>query len=457
MGRFDAHGFPSLGWASTHDVLLNGRVCDFQNNCGGTMGSPLAHSGYACEQAVLVASWRKMWSVEPGTTPPLAPFGIATIANSGSEGHSNKMAALRYAQQSNYGRWDNPALPNTFGAQVYDLPEPWANVGDGDQPKKHCCYEYAKGVCPKGKGAPNVCGDIYNCSLPSVETGKYGTECVDWASPAFAAKWHPAVENMKAVVRLNSPSGHPGARFMGAIHPRLKRPVGRRLAVALLALTGVTKGAAQGPTLASCAVYGTAMSLAFNASMLGNEKLSVRPYESNMSNWYYGVDSGGNRQYKTDSMGLMVCTAKGSFNPNPSKHPVPMNASTCACMEWDELTFTDPGSGHENTAGYCAVGPGWKPSAEQLAASHALRVASGYYEKKANGTLGRSDSNSGFAVQWTAVPLVQGPGSTLTADLYKLNGQTPLAVRLAWPLVRFSTRSLVIPPPTRIQLLRRGA
>ena len=62
----------------------------------------------------LVRSWRSVWS----TPVVLAPFGIATLANSGSEGHSNKMAAMRWAQTSNYGRWDNEALPNTFGAQV---------------------------------------------------------------------------------------------------------------------------------------------------------------------------------------------------------------------------------------------------------------------------------------------------------------------------------------------------
>ena len=68
--------------------------------------------------AQLVQSWRALWSASPRTTSPLAPFGVTTLANSGSEGHSNKMASMRWAQTSNYGHWDNKALPNTFGAQV---------------------------------------------------------------------------------------------------------------------------------------------------------------------------------------------------------------------------------------------------------------------------------------------------------------------------------------------------
>jgi hypothetical protein len=66
-----------------------------------------------------------VWSATPGTTEPLAPFGVATLAAGGSEGNAAHMAAMRWAQQANYGQWDNPALPNSFGAQLYDLGDPW--------------------------------------------------------------------------------------------------------------------------------------------------------------------------------------------------------------------------------------------------------------------------------------------------------------------------------------------
>jgi len=56
---------------------------------GGTKGNWLSKTGYGCEMVNLVASWRAAWSKTPGTTDPLAPFGIVTLASSGSEGGPN--------------------------------------------------------------------------------------------------------------------------------------------------------------------------------------------------------------------------------------------------------------------------------------------------------------------------------------------------------------------------------
>ena len=35
------------------------------------------------------------------------------------------MGGMRWSQTGNYGVLPNPALPNTFLAQAYDLGEPW--------------------------------------------------------------------------------------------------------------------------------------------------------------------------------------------------------------------------------------------------------------------------------------------------------------------------------------------
>jgi hypothetical protein len=40
-------------------------------------------------QVAMVELWRKSWSREAGTTDPLAPFGIVTLASGGSEGGSD--------------------------------------------------------------------------------------------------------------------------------------------------------------------------------------------------------------------------------------------------------------------------------------------------------------------------------------------------------------------------------
>lgn len=73
-----------------------------ENNMGGTKGNSIANVGYGCEQRQLVVGWRQAWSKVPGTTDPLAPFGIVTLASSGTEGGPN-MGAMRYAQTANHG------------------------------------------------------------------------------------------------------------------------------------------------------------------------------------------------------------------------------------------------------------------------------------------------------------------------------------------------------------------
>ena len=87
-------------------------------------------------------------SATPGTTDPMAPFGIATLAPSGTEGGSDIgtmrwaqvrgttvercgphvaispallrsiNGTMRWAQTASYGQAPNAALPNVFVAQV---------------------------------------------------------------------------------------------------------------------------------------------------------------------------------------------------------------------------------------------------------------------------------------------------------------------------------------------------
>ena len=87
-------------------------------------------------------------------------------------------------------------MPNSFLAQVYDLGDPWADMGDN-----------------RGPSDPN------NCTLPP-----YGPKCAPW-NPS---EWAKGMQPYAPAIRQNSPSGVPGVNFMGGIHPRLKRPVGAR-------------------------------------------------------------------------------------------------------------------------------------------------------------------------------------------------------------------------------------
>ena len=52
-------------------------------------GNAAVNVGYSCKQRELVKGWRAIWSETKGTTEPDAPFGLVTLASSGTEGGPN--------------------------------------------------------------------------------------------------------------------------------------------------------------------------------------------------------------------------------------------------------------------------------------------------------------------------------------------------------------------------------
>ncbi len=59
------------------------------------------------------------------------------------------------------------------------------------------------------------------------------------------------------------------------IHPRLKKPVGQRLAAGALALAYGFAGPVTGPTISGCSVAGAALTISFNAMLLAGAPLAV--------------------------------------------------------------------------------------------------------------------------------------------------------------------------------------
>ena len=108
----DTRVVPYLGMTLKGFVWYQG-----ENNCHSVMGNSAAKSGYSCEMQALVDQWRGLWSVSPGTTNPLAPFGIVTLASSGSEGASSlAMGAMRQAQTAGFGVLPPPASNQVRGS-----------------------------------------------------------------------------------------------------------------------------------------------------------------------------------------------------------------------------------------------------------------------------------------------------------------------------------------------------
>ena len=142
-------------------------------------GSIAKTSGYACQQAAMIASWRKAWSAVPGTTDKQFPFGVTSLAGGCSEAfplwssfqhyteaqwrscatNTNGLnqrtspmckdirddwaGGLRVAQTGGYGHLPNPALPRVFLGQAFDHGEPCACDRKAQPP--HGCW--ANGQC----------------------------------------------------------------------------------------------------------------------------------------------------------------------------------------------------------------------------------------------------------------------------------------------------------------------
>ncbi len=213
-----------------------------ENNLPYHAGNVMAKSGYACLLQELIGAWRTAWSAEPGTTAPLAPFGIVLLADSTDEGWGSNVPQMHWAQTGNAGVVPNPGLPGAFVATAHDLADPW---DDG-------CMDDSAGACCVDTGRPvdARCNAKHRGWL--VQTGQY---------PGVSEPVTPS----RGVT----------------IHPRIKRQVGERLARAAWALAyGHDDVAWTGPVLSGCAVEanGTQLRLRFNETLLQGDSVAVSEY-----------------------------------------------------------------------------------------------------------------------------------------------------------------------------------
>lgn len=197
-------------------------------------GSVADSTGYACFMSNLISTWRKAFAANgPNTTPLNFPFGIVSLAGGTSEGHGANMGAFRYAQTLNtgFGTWASEASsdssnhlssssppPNVFVGAAYDAGDPCAG---GNQ----CCTNEGS-------------GQTYACMAGE---GPYTNQ------------------------------------FMGGIHPRVKKVVGKRLARAARALVyGDKEMVWTGPVLRACNVSRMgSFTLEFDPTLLRDDSIIV--------------------------------------------------------------------------------------------------------------------------------------------------------------------------------------
>jgi sialate O-acetylesterase len=246
-----------------------------ENNMGGTKGNSAANVGYGCEMRELIQGWRRVWSETPGTTPDNAPFGVVTLASSGSEGGPN-MGAMRQAQTANYGVLPVPSLPSTFLAQAYDLDDEWG-------PAVGPCFEEWS------------CCDYKHIHFNS-------TTC-----------------NATLAKRCQNACASTYTPDRGGIHPRNKKLVGDRLGTAAFNTVYGGTGPITGPTLLSCSLDENSLWIRFHPELLRSDSLVVNKFPPLYQLPHARGRLAGGSQ-------LWVQTDSDQFCMEPLSYPAPNNS-----------------------------------------------------------------------------------------------------------------------------------
>ena len=374
-----------------------------ENNMMNVKGNALLNLGYSCKQRELVKGWRAIWSEVAGTTAADAPFGIVTLASSGSEGGPN-MGAMRLAQTAGVGVLPNSQIPNAFFAQAGDLEDVWGPAAgpcfSGTTAQWNCC--------PNGAYAANR-------SSPTCVKGTGGNPGL--CDPACAAA--------------------AGTPSKGGIHPRTKRAVGQRLAAGAFNLVYGGKGAQTGPTLSSCVVQGDLLTINFNATLLAGDKVQLNSYNASLNNevakppavpealepCFEAVKSlcGGNLHNVTDCRNCKNLPGVwDKLKPVCGGRPINNFHVSCKCFFPEKLPLR---------GSLTQVLVAEQGAADGAAAFCIEPQSSGDCPTWAGGGSAPYNASAG---RWLTVDLSAATATSITIDLSALNGSTPLGVRHAW-------------------------
>lgn len=343
-----------------------------ENDMHTVKGNAVAKVGYSCMMQALIQQWRLLWSATPSTTSPDAPFGIVTLASSGSEGANGlAMGAMRQAQTMGYGVLPNPSMPDTFLAQAYDLDDEWISMSGGGP-----CMDHGFNASDP---AYHCCGSNANASLcPAM----WATRCTNMCTSFDGTK-----------------------EYMGGLHPRSKRPVGQRLArAAFNTAYGGTK-AFTGPVLAGCTLSASSLTILFNTTLLRGDKVTLQPYATpNFTPYYHGF---ANPAFHSGSQ-LYVQTVASSF-----------------CTEYLSTNLTNSSS-----PVYC---PTW---AGGVGIGSTRPAPQGRFPSFGGSGMTPTSDPSQFNEGWINLPITAGPTeNSINVDLKPLKGAVPTAVRYAWGLI----------------------
>ena len=378
-----------------------------ENNMQNVKGNAAGNIGYSCKQRELAKGWRALWSETPGTTDPEAPFGLVTLASSGTEGGPN-LGAMRQAQTAGYGVLPNAAIPNSFFAQAGDLEDAW---GPAAGP---CFAVYATDwdCCAKGAYAANR-------SSARCIAGTHGKPGV--CDPACAAA--------------------AGTPTEGGIHPRSKRPVGERLGAGAFNSVYKGTGATTGPTLAGCSVGAAGLTIEFDTSLLRGETVLVHPYNSSLNNEVappppvpenilkcfneVKIVCAGHMKNHTDCGALCKEEVPGAWDKiKAACGSRPINNYHEACHSFFPATLPLRGSLVE-----VLVGQGGKDGTAAFCVEPLANGTDVFCPPWAGASHAGYDAGAGT---WVTVDVVSATKTSVKVDLSTLKGKTPVGVRYSW-------------------------
>ena len=225
------------------------------------MGNSAQRIGYGCMLPTMVDLWRKSWSKVPGTTDPLAPFGVVSLASGGSEGGPD-IGGMRFSQTANYGTLPSPDMPNSFLVrQLPHAPPPSVSISLPLHPPLFsfgvmCCCTvlctWSRAAWAGGLGAPDRAPPFTLCVAKHPRQAHAFDLGDPWTSQT-CVQWGCCYQNANATKCAASTKGDPSkctaqcqgllntSFYMGPIHPRIKKPVGNRLAQAAKNLVCVVR------------------------------------------------------------------------------------------------------------------------------------------------------------------------------------------------------------------------
>ena len=172
------------------------------------------------------------------------------------------------------------------------------------------------------------------------------------------------------------------------IHPRVKKPVGERLALAAMGVAYGAKGAVSGPTVSGCTLRGDSLTIRFNASLLAGGAVGVKQVDGS-----------------TTFSAMRVLTDARYFCKDTKLAP----AVNRRIGRW---MCADPGAPSWNNCG----------NDVQCGDTPSLTSAVGSYRPPHGEQPG----------VWMLVPVQHKSDTEVVVDLSSLNGTAPVAVRYAW-------------------------